>query len=191
MIESFGDQFLFGAHDVSTQHDVDGSDEEEELDEMFSQHEVLVEQPQAPTLSKVEQDIKTALWNIENLRPQSMISLAARLTKHYHGDMSIEINWPHGMYPETEFSPRVEYVAYEGMLQFLANELLDTSFIHWCQMFLFGHRLKNPTQVAYFNTQRITGKECEENLPSVKEHLVKVYKLHEGKKYFLASFFYR
>ncbi|MFS7936811.1 hypothetical protein Hanom_Chr05g00420171 [Helianthus anomalus] len=34
------------------------------------------EQPQAPTLSKLEQDIKTALWNIENLRPQSMISLA-------------------------------------------------------------------------------------------------------------------
>ncbi|MFS7910879.1 hypothetical protein Hanom_Chr02g00111381 [Helianthus anomalus] len=32
MIECFGDEFLFGAHDVSTQHDVDGS--EEELDEM-------------------------------------------------------------------------------------------------------------------------------------------------------------
>ncbi|MFS7967533.1 hypothetical protein Hanom_Chr09g00786801 [Helianthus anomalus] len=83
MIESFGDEFLFGAHDVSTQHDVDGS--EEELDEMH-------EQPQAPTLSKLEQDIKTALWNIENLRPQSMISLATRLTKHYDSDMSIEIN---------------------------------------------------------------------------------------------------
>ncbi|KAJ0718885.1 hypothetical protein HanPSC8_Chr08g0323521 [Helianthus annuus] len=185
MIENFGDEFLFGADDVSTQHDVDGS---EELDEMFSQHEVLVEQPQAPTLSKLEQDIKTALWNIKNLRPQSMNSLAARLTKHYEGDMSIEINWPHGMYPETEFIPRVEYVEYEGMLQFLANGLLDANFIHWCQMFLYGHRLKTPTQVAYFSTQRITGKKCEENLPSVKEHLVEVYKLHERKNIFLLNF---
>ncbi|KAJ0546498.1 hypothetical protein HanIR_Chr08g0361691 [Helianthus annuus] len=117
-----------------------------------------------------------------------MNSLAARLTNHYDGDMSNEINWPHGMYPEIEFIPRVEYVEYEGMLQFLANGLLDANFIHWCQMFLYGHRLKNPTQVAYFSTQRITGKECEENLPSVKEHLVEVYKLHERKNIFLLNF---
>ncbi|MFS7961120.1 putative papain-like cysteine peptidase superfamily [Helianthus anomalus] len=71
---------------------------------------------------------------MKNLRPQSMNSLAARLTKHYDGDMSIEINWPHGMYPEIEFIPRVEYIEYEGMLQFLANRLLDAIFIHWCQI---------------------------------------------------------
>ncbi|MFS7959674.1 putative Ulp1 protease family catalytic domain, papain-like cysteine peptidase superfamily [Helianthus anomalus] len=49
---------------------------------------------------------------------------------------------------------------------------------------------KGKTCVAYFNTQYITGKECEKNLASVKEHLVEVYKLHKDKKYFLAPFFY-
>ncbi|MFS7926631.1 putative papain-like cysteine peptidase superfamily [Helianthus anomalus] len=139
MIESFGDEFLFGAHNVSTQHDIDGSEEKRNWMRWYSKidisyNEVLVEQPQAPTLSKLEQDIKTALWNIKNLRPQSMISLATRLIKHYDGDMSIEINWPHVMYPETEFGPRAEYVEHEGMLQLLANGLLDASFIHWCQI---------------------------------------------------------
>ncbi|KAJ0876878.1 putative Ulp1 protease family catalytic domain, papain-like cysteine peptidase superfamily [Helianthus annuus] len=75
-------------------------------------------------------------------------------------------------------------------MMFPLNMMLTDQKRNWMRWFLFGHRLKKATQVAYFNTQRITGKECEENLPSVKEHLVEVYKLHEGNKYFLAPFLY-
>ncbi|XP_022003865.1 uncharacterized protein LOC110901340 [Helianthus annuus] len=51
--------------------------------------------------------------------------------------------------------------------------------------------LQKTPKVAYFNIHKITGKECEENFASVKEHLLGVYKLKKGTKYFLAPFFYR
>ncbi|KAJ0509006.1 putative Ulp1 protease family catalytic domain, papain-like cysteine peptidase superfamily [Helianthus annuus] len=190
MVENVSDEFLFGPHDVSTEHDVDGS---EELDMMFSEP---VEQTQASTMSKEQKRIQEALWNIEHLRPKSIKSLAERLRKHYGGETSIQLKCPTGMYPTTDSSHSYDYVEYEGVLQFLANGLLDASFIHLCQMFLYNHmrskkeNAKGKTRVAYFNTQYITGKECEKNLASVKEHLVEVYKLHKDKKYFLALFFY-
>ncbi|MFS7938743.1 hypothetical protein Hanom_Chr05g00443371 [Helianthus anomalus] len=190
MVENVSDEFLFGPHDVSTEHDVDGS---EELDMMFSEP---VEQTQASTMSKEQKRIQEALWNIEHLRPKSIKSLAERLRKHYGGEMSIQLKCPTGIYPTTDSSHSYDYVEYEGVLQFLANGLLDASFIHWCQMFLYNHmrskkeNAKGKTRVAYFNTQYITGKECKKNLASVKEHLVEVYKLHKDKKYFLAPFFY-
>ncbi|XP_022015820.1 uncharacterized protein LOC110915432 [Helianthus annuus] len=190
MVENVSDEFLFGPHDISTEHDVDGS---EELDMMFSEP---VEQTQASTMSKEQKRIQEALWNIEHLRPKSIKSLAERLRKHYGGETSIQLKCPTGMYPTTDSSHSYDYVEYEGVLQFLANGLLDASFIHWCQMFLYNHmrskkeNAKGKNRVAYFNTQYITGKECEKNLASVKEHLVEVYKLHKDKKYFLAPFFY-
>ncbi|KAJ0894398.1 putative papain-like cysteine peptidase superfamily [Helianthus annuus] len=92
------------------------------------------EEPPAPKLSKAEQKIQNALLKIENERPENIRLWAERLKDLFNGKMSIEINVPKEMYPKTSFDIDVESIEYEGVLQFLANGLLEASFLHWCQM---------------------------------------------------------
>ncbi|XP_035840877.1 uncharacterized protein LOC110918800 [Helianthus annuus] len=183
-IENFDDEFISGAF-FPDQHDVHMS---ERLNAMFD------EEPPTPKLS-TEQKIQNALLKIENERPEKIRLWAERLKDLFNGKMSIEINVPKEMYPKTSFDIEVESIEYEGMLQFLENGLLEASFLHWCQIYLhnavFYKLAPEDPKVAYFNIHKITGKECEENFASVKEHLLGVYKLKKGTKYFLAPFFYR
>ncbi|KAJ0493234.1 putative nodulin homeobox protein [Helianthus annuus] len=157
-------------------------------------HRVMFdEEHPAPKLSKAEQEIQNALLKIENERPENIRLWATRLKDLFNGKMSLEINVPKQMYPKTSFDIQVESIEYEGMLQFLANGLLEASFLHWCQIYLYNivfyKIVPEDPKVAYFNIHKITGKECETNFASVKEHLLSVYKLKKGTKYFLAPFF--
>ncbi|KAM0024175.1 hypothetical protein Hdeb2414_s0022g00612621 [Helianthus debilis subsp. tardiflorus] len=80
-----------------------------------------------------------------------------------------------------------------GCYKFWLTAGLRLAFLHWCQVYLYDLVSKKiapqEPKVSYFNIHKITGKECETNFASVKEHLLSVYKLHKGPKFFLAPFF--
>ncbi|KAL9993171.1 hypothetical protein Hdeb2414_s0006g00191321 [Helianthus debilis subsp. tardiflorus] len=74
------------------------------------------------------------------------------------------------MYPKTSFDIKVESIEYEGMLQFLANGLLEASFLHWFQIYLYNivfYKIApEDPKVAYFNIhkfnwKRVQGKFCK------------------------------
>ncbi|KAK9049103.1 hypothetical protein SSX86_031929 [Deinandra increscens subsp. villosa] len=135
-----------------------------------------------------DEEVIMALKKIDSSRPQPIQTMAAQLESYYGDMVSIEIDSPVGMYPEI----CNEYLEYKGVLQLLANDKVDISIVHWCEMYLYElseSRSKTyKSRCAFFNTVLITGEECNSSFANVQEHILSVYAKHLDKSYFLAPF---
>ncbi|KAK9056921.1 hypothetical protein SSX86_024286 [Deinandra increscens subsp. villosa] len=163
----------------------------ENLTNLMDIPQVSVPQPhvsRAPVpKTKSHEKIRKALKKIESMRPQVIQNMAERLTKHFGDNISMEISSPLGMYPEV----CMDYIEYEGMLQLLANGLVDISIVHWCEMYLYelSNRRQIASRCAFFNTVYITGTECRKRFANVQKHILSVYEKHSEIPYFLAPCF--
>ncbi|KAK1411120.1 hypothetical protein QVD17_37664 [Tagetes erecta] len=97
---------------------------------------------------KQEKNISCALEKIAKERSEDIQIMAGQLRSFYGNEYSIQVFSPFAMYPEVV----PEYIEFEAVLQCFSNGLLDISFIHWFEMYLFDlSSIKNSFKCAFFN----------------------------------------
>ncbi|KAK9052892.1 hypothetical protein SSX86_029522 [Deinandra increscens subsp. villosa] len=136
--------------------------------------------------------ILNALEKIKK-RPLIIQQMGEKLSTFFcvgHNDYKIyKPTSPPGMYPEII----TDHVHYHTVLEVLAKDLVDISFIHWSAMFLykFAHHQKGQpsSKCVFLNPYFITSEMCVNEKEQVKEHIQSVHALHIDKPYIVAPYY--